>query len=342
MAIRKRKKEISRLIESFEIEAKRFHDLKISTFFITQGGASEDREFDPSNHTIMLWQYYGMLKNSDIDNLMENIKNSDMQYGVRGAEITQGAVIEGVKCKLFVRMAIRAAHIFNKKEKDLIKSRIVNEIIDTEKDGEGTPVASTNDNELAIWINYLLYYMSMVNPENKNTSHIAIDPFSLSLFALEQLLDDLEIRVENKSYMKLENIKFKVALSFPGEKRNYVKNVADILTDKLGQDQIFYDNNYKAQLAKPNLDILLQSIYRNQSDLIVIFLCQEYAEKEWCGLEWRAIREIIKKKQDDKILFVRFDKASIDGVFSIDGYLNADTTSEEEMADLIIERVNLI
>ncbi len=141
---------------------------------------------------------------------------------------------------------------------------------------------------------------------------------------------------------KLESINFKVALSFPGEKRGYAENLANILRERLGDNQVFYDNHYKSQLARPNLDILLQNIYRNSSELIVIFLCQKYSEKEWCGLEWRAIREIIKIKENHKIFFIRFDHAKIDGVFSTDGYINANTTSEAEMASLIIERLEVI
>lgn len=158
---------------------------------------------------------------------------------------------------------------------------------------------------------------------------------------MEQLQEDLEIRVQNKNDRKIENLKFKVALSFPGEKRDYAKKVSEILSKELGEHKVFYDNFYQSQLARPNLDILLQNIYRNQSELIVIFLCKEYAQKEWCGLEWRAIRDIIKSKQDDQLMFVRFDDAPIDGVFSIDGYIDANNTLEEELSNLVIERIKI-
>lgn len=342
MPIQNKKKELARLIEYFEAEAKKFHDLKMSTFFVTQDGATEDRKFDSSNHTIMLWQYYGTSKeNGDTEQLLENIKTSDIQWGIRGAILSHFAVIEGEKCNLFVRMAKRAADIFSKKEKEIIKARIVSEIIDSKKSPYCKSIATTNNNQLAIWLNYLLYYMSLVNPDNKNSSRIEIDPFSLSLFALEQLQEDLEIRVQNKNDRKIENLKFKVALSFPGEKRDYAKKVSEILSKELGEHKVFYDNFYQSQLARPNLDILLQNIYRNQSELIVIFLCKEYAQKEWCGLEWRAIRDIIKSKQDDQLMFVRFDDAPIDGVFSIDGYIDANNTLEEELSNLVIERIKI-
>ena len=75
--------------------------------------------------------------------------------------------------------------------------------------------------------------------------------------------------------------------------------------------------------------------------MVVVFLCKEYAEKEWCGLEWRAVRDIIKCKDDDRIMFIRFDSAEIDGLFSIDGYIDASKFSEEEVARFILERIQL-
>lgn len=114
------------------------------------------------------------------------------------------------------------------------------------------------------------------------------------------------------------------------------------LKDQLGKDKIFYDLDYQSQLAQPNIDSILQNIYHKQSDLVVIFLCKEYNEKEWCGLEWRGIKDLIKSKQDKKVMLVRFDQAKIDGLFSIDGYIDALKFSENELAEFIIERLEII
>ena len=44
--------------------------------------------------------------------------------------------------------------------------------------------------------------------------------------------------------------RFKVALSFPGEQRNYVLQVAELLASELGKNKVFYDAWYKAELAR--------------------------------------------------------------------------------------------
>ncbi|WP_063892220.1 TIR domain-containing protein [Burkholderia sp. RF4-BP95] len=146
---------------------------------------------------------------------------------------------------------------------------------------------------------------------------------------------------EGRPTGRVEEMRFRVALSFPGEKREYVAAVATEVKKRLGRDAIFYDKDFTAQLARPNLDTLLQRIYLSNSDLVVVFLCAEYERKEWCGLEWRAIRNIIKNKNDHAIMFMRFDRADVSGAFSIDGYVDLDEYTPLEAARMIVERVRL-
>src|ERR1039458_9843258 len=90
--------------------------------------------------------------------------------------------------------------------------------------------------------------------------------------------------------------RFRVALSFPGEHSARVERIAEALAAKLGREKVLYDKWYAAEFAQPNLSVYLPDLYRRESDLIVIFLCNEY-EKEWCGLEWRACLDGGKRKK---------------------------------------------
>jgi len=185
----------------------------------------------------------------------------------------------------------------------------------------------------------LLYYLSLINPGRELAHKIEPDPFSLSLLALERLAVDNAVGKVDRSSAPFGDLRFKVAVSFPGERRRYVSRVVDALRAPLGKDAIFYDYDYQAQLARPNLDTLLQRIYRDQSDLIVVFLCASYAEKEWCGLEWRAVRDIIKSKEDERVMFVRFDDTEVAGVLSIDGYRDCNSHTTTQVANFILQRV---
>lgn len=140
---------------------------------------------------------------------------------------------------------------------------------------------------------------------------------------------------------KVEEIQFKVAFSFSGDKRNYVQEVANELKRRLAPSLVFYDQDFTAQLARPNLDTLLQRIYLNNSDLVVVFFSSEYEKRKWCGLEWRAIREIIKNKSDASLMFMRFDDTEIQGLFSIDGYIDLKHKPPIEAARYIVERARL-
>jgi hypothetical protein len=219
-------------------------------------------------------------------------------------------------------------------------SRTATEIFESQRDDNSSskPIGATNSDPLAIWTNYLLYHLSTTNPGREHAQRIEPDPFSLSLLALERLAEDQSIGKIDRSNSRLGEIKFRVAMSFPGEKRAYVAEVVSALRPTLGKDAIFYDYDYQAQLAKPNLDTTLQRIYRNQSALVVVFLCAEYAQKQFCGLEWRAIRDIIKIKDDDRVMFIRLDDAPVDGVFSIDGFIDARRFEPQEIAGFIGER----
>lgn len=135
---------------------------------------------------------------------------------------------------------------------------------------------------------------------------------------------------------------FEVGLSFPGEVRNYVESVAEELERAIGPNTFFYDNRYKSQLARPSLNELLQEIYRTRCKLIVVFICSKYQEKDWCGIEFRAIQEILMERVHTKIMFVRMDDGDVKGVFKTDGYIDGRTHPPREIATFIEERLSIL
>ena len=175
-----------------------------------------------------------------------------------------------------------------------------------------------------------------------NRTHWAIKDINLAKeLSVKGVLLPRWARSEAKS-VNITSHRFDVAFSFPGEVRDYVESIASELEKEIGPNSYFYDNNYKAQLARPSLDILLQDIYCNRSRLIVVFLCEKYQEKEWCGIEFRAIREILKEREHDKVMFVKMDEGKVEGVFSTDGYIDGRTHSPTEISEFIRERVSLL
>jgi energy-coupling factor transporter ATP-binding protein EcfA2 len=137
--------------------------------------------------------------------------------------------------------------------------------------------------------------------------------------------------------------RFRIALSFPGEHRDYVRQVAECLAKSLPKREILYDDWNESEFIRFNLNPYLPDLYRTQSELVVVFLCADYAQKPWCGLEWRAVLELIQQGQDDCIMPFRFDHTEIPGFYAGDGYgWLGDGCPPQKVASLILERLALM
>lgn len=135
--------------------------------------------------------------------------------------------------------------------------------------------------------------------------------------------------------------RFAVALSYPGERGEFVSKIAACLAEKLGEKKILYDKYLAPEFARPNLDVYLPNLYHTESDLIVIFLCNEYSKKRWCKLEWRSIRQLIETADEDRIMFLSFDEIGAIpelGIVDGDGYFSIGTRSPAEICSAILQR----
>jgi tetratricopeptide (TPR) repeat protein len=133
--------------------------------------------------------------------------------------------------------------------------------------------------------------------------------------------------------------RFRVAFSFAGEKRDFVSEVAGILAKHFGQDRILYDRFHEAEFARRDLGIYLPDLYHDQSDLVVVVVCPDYDDKEWTGLEWVAIHDVLKARRDEEVMLCRFDHATVKGVHSNAGWIDLDRKTAEQTATLILERL---
>ncbi|MCU0812262.1 MAG: TIR domain-containing protein [Thiobacillaceae bacterium] len=171
--------------------------------------------------------------------------------------------------------------------------------------------------------------------EQERQDRALVDPFCRMLPIMEPETPPQKI------ILPMSTQRFKIALSFPGEHRGFVEPVAARLADRVGRDRVLYDKYYEAEFARPDLDTYLQRLYHDESELIAVFLCADYERKDWCGLEWRAIRDLIKKRQTSTVMPLRFDNTEIPGLFSTDGYVWIGGRSPQEIADLILQRLQV-
>jgi tetratricopeptide (TPR) repeat protein len=134
--------------------------------------------------------------------------------------------------------------------------------------------------------------------------------------------------------------RFRIAFSFAGEQRPFVAEVARHLADRLGEEAILYDKYHEAEFARRDLGVYLPELYHKQSGLVVAVICPEYDEKEWTGLEWTAIHDLLKQRRDEEVMLCRFERAAVTGLYS-SGFVDLDDKTPEQTATLILERLAL-
>jgi len=138
--------------------------------------------------------------------------------------------------------------------------------------------------------------------------------------------------------------RFRIALSFPGERRSFIQQVAECLASELGPQRVLYDEYHEAEFARPDLDTYLPNLYKTESELVAIFLCADYSNKRWCKLEWRFIRQLICTPEDRRIMFLSFDAIGAVpeiGILSGDGYAFIGKRTPKDIADLILKRLQV-
>ncbi|MFY9077771.1 toll/interleukin-1 receptor domain-containing protein [Aliarcobacter butzleri] len=136
---------------------------------------------------------------------------------------------------------------------------------------------------------------------------------------------------ENKSF------DYDVALSFAGEDREYVEDVATFLKD-VGI-KVFYDKFEADNLWGKNLYDHLQDIYKNKANYTILFISEHYKKKNWTTHERQSAQARAFEESREYILPVKFDDTEIPGIQSTVGYLNAKEYSPIDIAKNFIKKI---
>jgi len=112
---------------------------------------------------------------------------------------------------------------------------------------------------------------------------------------------------------------YDLALSFAGEDRKYVEEVAEALR---GHGlSVFYDEFQKAELWGKNLFPYLTDVYLNKARYCVVFISKHYASKRWTRIERDAAFARAFSEEQEYILPIRLDMTSIPGFLPTISYL---------------------
>jgi hypothetical protein len=133
--------------------------------------------------------------------------------------------------------------------------------------------------------------------------------------------------------------RYDVALSFAGEDRAYVQNVAEALIER--GVHVFYDENDEVELEMWGKDLTehLHSVFRDRARFCVMFISKSYAEKVWTRLERRSALERALREKQEYVLPARFDDTEIPGLRSSIAYVDLKAKTAEDFAKLIARKV---
>jgi hypothetical protein len=137
-----------------------------------------------------------------------------------------------------------------------------------------------------------------------------------------------------------------VAFSLAGEQRQIVLAVAQEVEAILGQSTVFYDDWYTHWIAGQDSDLLLQSVYAEKADLVVVCVSGAYGDKPWTQTEHRAVRARLQQAgtaQDRLgVLPIRVGDGEVEGVLFNQIVPDIRRQMPTEAAELIVARLNLV
>ncbi len=133
------------------------------------------------------------------------------------------------------------------------------------------------------------------------------------------------------------NFEYDVALSFAGEQRPYVEQVAQELRSH--GIRVFYDDYQKDNLWGKDLYAHLTEVYQHKCRYCVVFVSKDYAAKVWPTAEFRSAQARAITEKGEYILPARFDNTSIPGLLHTVSYIDLSTKSPEQLARSIVKKL---
>ncbi|MDX7839450.1 TIR domain-containing protein [Aeromonas caviae] len=132
--------------------------------------------------------------------------------------------------------------------------------------------------------------------------------------------------------------KYHIALSFAGEDRAYVEEVANHL--RAANVDVFYDMFEEEDLWGKDLYEHLTSIYRDQAMFTVMFVSEHYVTKRWGTLERKSAQARAFRESSEYILPATFDPSvEVPGMLETTGYMDLNKKAPTQLADLMVRKL---
>ncbi len=181
----------------------------------------------------------------------------------------------------------------------------------------------------------MIYYGEEL--ERKNFVSLKDNVIRLT-FEGQDYVEEFLMRQEKGVAQAFSPPEYEIGLSFAGEQREYVEQVANAL--KAQGVNVFYDTFEQIDLWGKDLYQHLNEIYRTKCKYCIVFLSKDYAKKVWTKHELKAAQARAFQENKEYILPVRFDDTEMPGINLTTGYLSTKQFSPDEIAEMAIGKLH--
>lgn len=187
------------------------------------------------------------------------------------------------------------------------------------------------------WMNFLyneIYLKKDINKENNENIRKYKKRDFERIFYTSSNIDFI-----GRSSMSNNEFLYDVALSFSGEDRRYVEEVAIKLKEK--GIRVFYDKFEVSNLWGKDLYQYLNKMYKDNAKYCVLFISKFYKTKLWTNHELHSAQNRAFHENEEYILPILIEEGvDLEGFNDTVGFIKASDYSIEDIVDFIIDKLD--
>src|SRR5713101_556893 len=127
--------------------------------------------------------------------------------------------------------------------------------------------------------------------------------------------------------------RYEIAISFAGENRQFVGQVAVELDGK--GVKVFYDEFERVRLLGKDLVAYFAEVYGKQAHFCAMFISEHYVRKAWTQLERQHAQSRALTEKEEYILPLRLDDSEVPGLPTTIGYIDIRGMTPKAVADIL-------
>jgi hypothetical protein len=168
---------------------------------------------------------------------------------------------------------------------------------------------------------------------NQESGFISIEDPSFGLYLTLADLTEIERAVR----VRATRFPWDVAVSFAGQDRPIVEEFRAVLNES--GYTVFYDFDEQHKLWGENLRRKLSDVYAHDAQYMVVFLSENYPERDWTSFELEIGREAKTKRTGAYLLPVLVDDVEVIGLSKDVAHVDLRKVSIAEVANLLIQKI---